>query len=234
MAHISLTRTRRASAFPRLSPRVAVAILRTIWWGGMSALTALLISNALPFFSFSADEPFLIEKGALVQQPLWRTAFYLHVGGGILCLLSALPQFSRTLLRRAPRLHRAMGWTYVVSVLVLVVPAGLYLALTAKGGFAGRLGFLSIGFVLLYVTWRGVQRVRARDFRGHASWMLRSYAMAASAITFRVFYLGLYALGVGNEYVLGIWMSLLVNAFVVEVLIHRTRVRRTASIRSHA
>lgn len=214
--------------------RITTEGWRTVWWGSMSALTLLLVHNALPFFHFRTDEPFLLEKGVLVESPIWLPLFYVHVAGGILCLLSALPQFSRTLLRRAPRVHRALGWTYVVSTLGLVVPAGLYMALYAKGGFAGRFGFLAIGFTLLYTTWRGVQRVRARDFKRHIAWMLRSYAMAASAITFRVFYLALYALEIPGEYVLGIWMSFLVNAAVAEWLVHRMSPRSPSLLRKGA
>jgi len=193
----------------------------------MTALSVLLIHNALPFFSFADDVPFLLEKGFLVHQPVWRVGFYLHVAGGVVCLLAALPLFSRTLLRRVPRLHRGLGYTYVISVLGLVVPAGLYMSLFAKGGFWGRLGFLAIGFTLLYTTWRGFERVRARDFKRHQAWMIRSYAMVASAISFRVFYLGLYALEIPNEYVLGIWMSLLVNAALAELCIRQRKGTRS-------
>ena len=122
-----------------------------------------------------------------------------------------------------PKVHRVLGYAYVISVLGLVVPAGLYMSLYAKGGFWGRFGFLAIGFTLLYTTWRGFERVRNRDFKNHKAWMIRSYAMAASAISFRVFYLGLYALEIPNEYVLGIWMSFLVNAAIAECFISRRK-----------
>ena len=207
----------------RRAARLLTEGWRTLYWGTMTALSALLIYNALPFFSFADDVPFLLEKGHLVQQPVWRIGFYLHVAGGVVCLLAALPLFSRTLLRRVPKVHRVLGYAYVISVLGLVVPAGLYMSLYAKGGFWGRFGFLAIGFTLLYTTWRGFERVRARDFVNHKAWMIRSYAMAASAISFRVFYLGLYALEIPNEYVLGIWMSFLVNAAVAECLISRRK-----------
>ena len=121
-------------------------------------------------------------------------------------------------------MHRALGWTYVVSILVGVVPPGLYLAIYARGGFAGRFGFVVLGTALLYTTWRGMELVRRRDFRGHVPWMLRSYAMAASAVSFRVFYLALDALGFDaldsdGEYVLAIWSSFFVNLLLAECVI---------------
>jgi hypothetical protein len=207
---------------------------RSIWkvaWHGSRALlllffaaaTALVVANTLPYYTFADDIPFFLEKAAVYPSVLWRAAFYVHVTGGVICLLAALPQFSKTILHRAPRLHRVLGWTYVLSVLVLTAPAGLYLAIFAKGGMAGRFGFIVLGAALFYTTWRGLEHVRARDFRGHAAWMIRSYAMAASALTFRVFYLALYAAGVGSEYVIAIWLSFFVNLFAAELLIRRPR-----------
>ncbi len=206
------------------------SILRASWHGGRALLllffaasTALVVVNTLPYYTFSDDIPFFLEKAVVYPSVLWRVAFYVHITGGVICLVAALPQFSKTLLRRAPRLHRFLGWTYVLSVLVLVAPPGLYLAIFAKGGMAGRFGFIVLGAALFYTTWRGLEHVRSRDFRGHAAWMVRSYAMAASALTFRVFYLAFYAAGVGSEYVTAIWLSFFVNLFAAELLIFRQR-----------
>lgn len=200
-------------------PRSVGIGLRAGYWSVVSALSGLLIANSLPYFGFAADLPFLLEKGEVARGMLWRGTFYVHVAGGMVCLASALPQFSRTLLRRLPAVHRALGWTYVVSVLVFTAPTGLYLALFAKGGMPGRLGFILLGVALFYTTWRGFERVRARDFRGHVAWMIRSYALTASALTFRVFHLALYLAGVGGEYVLAIWLSLVVNLAVAECVV---------------
>ena len=194
---------------------------------GFAAATALVVRESLAYYTFADDLPFFLEKWAAYRSPLWRVAFYLHVSGGLVCLVVALPQFSTTLLRRAPRVHRFLGWSYVLSVLVFTVPAGLYLALFAKGGVPGRVGFILLGIALLYTTWRGLERVRARDFRGHVPWMIRSYAMAASALTFRIFYLLLSVAGEGSAYVISIWLSLLVNLGVAELLIARRRTGAT-------
>ncbi len=196
---------------------------RVAWFGLLAALTALLVHNVLPYLGGSTTLPFLLEKEPFSKGTAWRVAFALHVAGGITCMLSALPQFSRRILRRTPALHRALGWAYVSSVLVLVAPTGIYLSVFAKGGVPGRLGFLLHGVALLAVTWRGLERIRARDFNGHVAWMVRSYALVATALTFRVLHLLLYALEVGNEYVLGIWLSMVLNITIAEWLLLRRR-----------
>lgn len=204
-------------------PRPLRVGLRAVFWLTCAALSALLVENTLPYYRFVDDLPFLLEKADVYGDVLWRVSFYAHVTGGLVCLLSALPQFSRTLLRRLPRLHRALGWTYVVSVLGFTVPAGLYLAIFAKGGMPGRFGFILLGVALFYTTWRGLERVRAGDFRGHVPWMVRSFALTLSAISFRIFYLALYVAGVAGEYVLALWLSLVFNVVAAELILLRRR-----------
>lgn len=214
-----------AARSPASSWRAGGRVLLLLFF---AVTTALVVVESLPYYTFADDLPFFLEKWEVYRTTLWRAAFYVHVSGGLVCLLSALPQFSTMLLRRAPRMHRALGWTYVVSVLGLTAPAGLYMAIFAKGGMPGRVGFILLGVALFYTTWRGLERVRARDFRGHVAWMIRSYAMASSALTFRVFFLLLHAAGVGSAYVTAIWLSFVVNLLAAEFIILRRRKGATA------
>lgn len=213
---------RRGTENPGARPVVGARLragARAAWFVVLAALTALLVHNVLPYLGGGTALPFLIEKEPFSKGTAWRVAFLLHVAGGIACMLSALPQFSQRILRRRPALHRALGWAYVSSVLVLLAPTGVYLSVFAKGGIPGRLGFLLQGVALLAVTWRGLERIRVRDFKGHVAWMVRSYALVATALTFRVLHLLLYQLEVGNEYVLGIWLSMVINITIAESLL---------------
>lgn len=175
--------------------------------GAAALLTALLLVETLPYVWRASDMPFFVEQGALARTPGWRAAFGVHVGGGLVCLLTALPLFSRRLLARAPHVHRALGWGYVAAVLGLLVPGGLALIPFAKGGLAGQSGFLIQALWLLGVTFAGLRRVLARDLLQHRAWMVRSYAMASSALSFRVLFLAFQALGLPRAYELGIWAS---------------------------
>lgn len=231
MAMASLAGSARTSL--RLaSGRDARAILRGLSFAGVGGLTALLLSNVLPYFGPGADEmPFLLEKGALGVDPVWRTVFDLHVAGGALCLVVALPLFSRRLLRRHPGWHRALGWSYVTSVLVLVAPTGLWLAPTAKGGLAGQSGFAVTGLYLFATTALGLREVLRRDFVAHRAWMVRSYSLAASALSFRVLYVALEIARVPHAYVIGVWASFGLDLVVAELFIGRA-VRRPQPTRS--
>jgi hypothetical protein len=199
--------------------RLTKSTVRALWFSALAYFSGIIVINSIGYFTTLDDMPFLLEKAALGQDAFWRACLVVHVGGGLLCLIAALPQFSRVLLRRMPRVHQALGWTYVATVLAVVVPPGLYLALYAKGGLGGKLGFVLTGVLLFHATWRGLERVLAHDFKGHVAWMLRSYGLAASAITFRLIYLGLFWAGFGTQYVAAIWLSLLVNVLAVEAFL---------------
>ncbi|MEM9236074.1 MAG: DUF2306 domain-containing protein, partial [Verrucomicrobiota bacterium] len=142
-------------------------------------------------------------------------------------------QFSRRLLRSIPSLHRWLGRIYVYSVLGLVGPTGLYLALFAKGGFWGRAGFLLLGILTMHFTLQGFVALRrgGRDMTRHFEFMIRSFAMLASAITFRIGHLGFHLLGVDDRtnYLVSLWLSILGNAAVAEAVVLRLRSRFTLS-----
>ncbi len=220
---VNAHRARRVALAPTLR-----FVLTSSFWLVMAVGTGLIVYNSLPYFTLSREIDFLVEKGRLWDQAAWRVCFYLHVGGGVICLVSALTQFSRVILRRVTTVHRHAGRIYGAAVLLLVAPAGAYLSVYAKGGFWGRSGFALLAVSLFYTTWLGVREASNRNYRAHARWMIRSYVMAASAVSFRVFYLALYALGIPNEYVLGIWLSWSVNLAAGEAVIHLSTKGRTS------
>lgn len=187
-------------------------------------LCVLLIANALPYFSFRQDLAFLAEKGPLVSESLWRTCFYGHVAGAIVCLAVAPFLFWDALRVRFPKLHRALGRVYGVSVLGWAGPTGLYLALHAKGGVAGRAAFLLLGLLWWLSTARGVQTIVAGRVAEHRRWMIRSYSLALSAVSFRVFHVAFFWAGMADEpnYAISLWLSLATSLVAGEAFVRRS------------
>lgn len=203
--------------------------VRWLSWVALFACVALIVENSLRDLGPGGEEAFIRQKGETGQQPLWQFSLRLHVVAGIVCLLSVLPQFSRRLLRRTPALHRWCGRIYALCVLLFLCPTGLHLAHFAKGGPAGVAGFLLLGAATFHTTLRGVTAMLgpSRDLAAHRRWMTRSFALVASAITFRVLHFLFFEAGVPAEtnYVASLWISILGNAAVAElVLRHRPRV----------
>lgn len=193
-------------------------LARWAWWMSIVALSGLILANSWRYFSLRGNFGFLVEKGELASEVPWRTAFYVHVAGGMACLAAGPLLLWNGLLRFSPRLHRWLGRGYAVAVLGCAGPTGLYMAFHAKGGVAGAVGFLALGLLWWGETALGVREAVARRVAEHRRWMQRSYAMALSAVFFRVIQLALHAPGVPEEanYVISIWLSLAASAAVGE------------------
>ncbi len=98
----------------------------------------LLIRNTIPYFSFSQNISFIQEKAVLFLRPFYRTCFYLHIFAGMFCIGAALLQFSSEILKKRKAIHILGGRIYVMMVLLLGAPTGLYMSFFAKGGFTER------------------------------------------------------------------------------------------------
>jgi hypothetical protein len=200
-------------------------VVRWIGWAALLAGALLITENSLRDFGPGGEGIFVEQKGEIGRQPLWSFCLHVHVAAGIVCLLSVLPQFSRKLLRRVPALHRWCGRVYGVSVLFFLSPTGIYLAFFAKGGLAGQTGFLLLGAATFHTTLRGVTSMigGSRDLAAHREWMTRSFAFAATAITFRIYHFAFFLGGMAEDtnYVTSLWLSILGNAAIAELVLRR-------------
>ncbi|MDE0836048.1 MAG: hypothetical protein OSA84_06825 [Akkermansiaceae bacterium] len=69
----------------------------------------MLLLNSLPYFNEPRSHAFVWEKAELADRPVWLVLLIIHVGAGVVCLISSFLQFFRPLLRRAPWRHRWLG-----------------------------------------------------------------------------------------------------------------------------
>jgi hypothetical protein len=210
-------------------PSSARSILKLAGWLGFLAGCVLILSNTFIDFRPGGEGVFIEQKGEAGHQPLWLLSLRLHVVAGSICLLACLPQFSRSLLRRVPSLHRTCGKIHAASVLLLLSPTGIHLALSAKGGLPGQTGFLLLGIATFFTTLRGVIAIRGRDLPDHRRWMTRSFALVATAVTFRIYHVAFFHAGLADEmnYVASLWLSILGNAAAAEWILRRRAVSRS-------
>ncbi|MEM7227470.1 MAG: DUF2306 domain-containing protein [Planctomycetota bacterium] len=215
--------------------RRSAMTVESILWVGVIALTGIIVINSLPYFNGRLEHAFLIEKGTLALQPAYRTAFILHVAGAILCLSVGPLLFSRKLLRSQPRAHRYLGRMYALMVLVWAAPSGAYLAVFAKGGIWGQSNFMLLAIMWWIATFFGVRRAMRREIASHRRWMRRSYALATTAITFRLMHLILYFAAVPDHanYIASLWSTFALTIVLVEIVNHRDGARRSVLIRSN-
>jgi uncharacterized membrane protein len=188
------------------------------------ALASLFIAGfTVIYFNFRPDTFFLATKPVpLVHDPVWRTAFYIHITSSMVCLAIGPFQFLKKLRNRYLSLHRTLGKIYVACILCLGGPTGLYMAFFANGGFWTSLGFflLSLGWWL--ATCKAYTTVRQRKIKAHEQWMIRSFALGFSAVTLRMLWMPLLSFFLtDHQQILHItaFLNWIPNLIVAELLI---------------
>lgn len=158
----------------------------------------LFLLALLAFFSFlmlriiflyipvQNDVAFLQLKQSYIHITEWRIAFFVHVFSSMFALLAGFTQFSKWLLKHKPRLHRAIGYSYVLNILAVTGPAGLLMSFYANGGISSRIAFVLLSFLWIIFTSISLNKAIKKDFKAHRIFMIRSYALTLSAVTLRI------------------------------------------------
>ncbi|MFC0388149.1 DUF2306 domain-containing protein [Muricoccus vinaceus] len=151
-----------------------------------------------------------------------RPALTIHALSASVALLVGPWQFLPGLRARRIGLHRALGRTYAVAILVAwlsSIPIGLH----AETGMVASAGFLVLGAAWIAATGVAVERALRHDIAAHRRWMVRSYALTAAAITLRI-YLGMaIALGIPMtlSYPAIAWLCWIPNLLAAEWWVRR-------------
>ncbi len=205
---------------------VAQKIIRSVFvkiffWVPLIFFSCLLVYNTLPYFSFHKEFSFIQERRLLFQLPIYSFCFYTHIAAGSFCILSAILQFSHYLLKKQTAIHVWSGRLYVFVVLIIGAPTGMFMAFFAKGSDMERALFMVMAIIWFYTTARGLQTVLEKNILAHKQWMMRSYAMAMTAVTFRIYHIFFYAIGWSHleNYEISLWISVIGNIVFAETII---------------
>lgn len=189
----------------------------------------LMVRITLPYTSLRPDVAFLAIKQDYVGMLHYRIAFFIHVFTAIFVLLAGYTQLSTSLRRRYRRVHQWGGWLYVVVTLALAGPSGLVLGYYANGGLSSRIAFCTLAVLWIAFTILAVVKLKQRRFAEHRHWMLRSFALALSAITLRAWKYLLVLLFHPHPmdvYRLVAWLGWTLNLAVAELFIRTQKKRR--------
>ena len=150
-------------------------------------MARLLVGNRAPLrlLSSSDDQFRFIAPGrlgpTLLDKQLW---FWVHLLFALPVLIGAPLQFWTRLRTTRPRVHRAIGKTYVIGATVAGLTA-LYLGATIE--YEGsRLPLIMLAATWLFFTLAAWRRAVNRDFAGHRLFMIRSYNLALVFIWLRL------------------------------------------------
>lgn len=216
----------------------SVSVPRRIGWGWVLLSSIAITAFAVAPYLTSSLESLASEGTGLasgyLDAPLPIViAFYTHVVFAGVALLVGPFQFWAGLRRRAPRVHRGVGRTYLVAVGVAGV-ASLVMAPFNTAGLVGLFGFGSLGVLWLYASWRGYRAIRAGRVAEHQAWMIRSFALTYAGVTLRLWLLVLIAAQVpflganpdvdaafANAYAAVPFLCWIPNVVIAELIIRR-------------
>jgi uncharacterized membrane protein len=187
----------------------------------------LMIEITIPYFQLRDDVAFLRIKQVVLDNQVWKLAFYTHVFSACFCLLAGFTQFSNPLRTRHPHIHRWMGYLYVMVILGFSGPSGLIMSLYANGGIFSQISFTLLTTLWILFTAKGVIEIRKGNVLNHQKFLYRSYALTLSAITLRLWKLGLVVTLQPQPmdlYRWVAWLGWVPNLLLIELYI-RTKIR---------
>ncbi len=210
----------------RALQRLAASAIARRTFVALNVIGALLIARAsLPYFDDEDLHPFVFEKLPLPYEDVWLFALKAHLAAAAIGFPACLLLLSRTVLQRAPRLHRALGRITGAVLLFALVPSGAWLALFAKGGAWGTAGFLLSGAIIAVAMTRAITAARARDFVSHRRAICHVVAQMSVAVTSRAMLVGFDSAGMDPElaYLVALWLPVVGSAALAETLAARPR-----------
>jgi len=212
-----------------------IAIIRQTIWNSILLLallwfSVLMVRITLQYIPYSPTAAFLQIKQTEVESLSWYLpVFYIHVYSALFTLPAGFTQFRKSLLQKAPRLHRQLGWMYAGTVLLFAAPTGLLMGLVANGGPVAETFFITLSLFWWISTALAISTARKKDFAAHRAWMIRSYALALSAITLRLWKVILvkaFAPPPMDVYVIVSGLGWVPNWLAAEWIIYRQRLNR--------
>lgn len=190
----------------------------------------LMVELTLPYVTFEKNVDFLLTKLNVYHIRYWRYGFYIHIFSSTLVLLAGFTQFSRTILQKWPKLHRSMGYVYIVTLLFISGPGAWVMAFHANGGIPARASFVLLTFLWYVFTITATVYVYRRRWNEHGNFMLRSYALTFSAITLRLYAFGIDYFQIhikpAEAYITIAWLSWVPNLLLAELFIRMGFVKR--------
>ncbi|WP_343680919.1 DUF2306 domain-containing protein [Chryseobacterium arthrosphaerae] len=203
---------------------MAVKIVKVIALFSVVIFSILMLKTISQYTSFEKNIGFLAFKQQVVNNPYWMAFFYVHIFSIMLCLLAGLTQFSNQFLAENKNLHRIIGKVYVYNILMINVPACFVLGLFSNGGLIGITGFLIQDILWAYFTVVAVLSVKRGNIDRHKNYMILSYAVTTTAITFRLiknlFYDEKY-----HDYELfygtNVWLALVINLLIAYLILRK-------------
>lgn len=181
-----------------------------------------MLKITLQYIPIKNDVAFLAIKQSYIHLAHYRIAFFVHVFSAIFVLLAGFTQFSKTVRNKFPVVHKRMGWLYVIVTLFLAGPSGFIIGVYANGGISSKIAFCLLSVLWIIFTVLALLKIIKKQVISHRKWMIRSFALALSAITLRAWKYILVALfhpKPMDVYQIVAWLGWTLNLVIAEIII---------------
>lgn len=198
----------------------------------LAYFTFLLLQITLQYIPFNDDVAFLRIKQHFINEPFYIQAFYIHVYSAIFTVLAGFTQFSKKIKSKFPKVHKYMGWLYIITIVLFAAPSGLFIGLYANGGISSQISFVLLAILWLLFTVIAMQKVIKRKYLEHRIFMIRSFSLTLSAITLRAWkyiFVALFQPKPMDVYIVVAWLGWIFNLLIAEYIIYRIRNKKRLS-----
>lgn len=183
----------------------------------------LMLRLTLEYIPAQSDVSFLMIKQTEVNTHTeYLYFFYAHVYTSIFVLFSEFIAVFVKPKAAFRNLHRFFGKIYVILLLLIAAPSGIYMGFYANGGILAKISFVILGILWWFTTYKAYLEIRNKNVINHKKWMYRSYALAVSAITLRlwkVFLVYFFQPNPMDIYEVIAWLGWVPNLILTEILI---------------
>lgn len=196
-----------------------IRIVQTVFLAVVFILALLLAGNALSYFNFNPTYSFLKLKQDAVATGWYLPAYYSHVLTGGIILVIGFIQLIPLVRLKYKKLHKGLGYFYVLGILFFSAPGGLVMSFFINRGIWVQASFLLQVTLWFYFTAQAFSKIRQGDITSHQQYMWRSYALTLAAITLRIYIFitaESYNLAQPQAYATIAWLSWVPNWMVAE------------------
>jgi len=155
----------------------------------------------------------------ILQNTIWKTAFFAHIIFGGISLFIGWRQFGSKFRNKYVKLHKFIGKFYVAAVLISSV-SSIYIGMYANGGIVSSVGFVCLGIIWLITTLVAVVYITKGNVVKHQQFMVYSYACTFAAVTLRIWFPVLKSItqDPDNSYIAVAWLCWLPNLLVAYLI----------------
>ncbi len=198
-------------------------VARIILWLVLGLGSLVITLSSLVYFDPTEIPAFVIEKLPLPAEDLYLLTLRLHVVAAAFALPGCLLLSSKTILKRWPKFHRWGGRFVGSLILGILVPSGFYLAFFAKGGWAGTLGFLLTGGIVMVAMTQGIRAARFKRYAQHRRYVFHVLGQLSVAVTSRamLYVLESFSINPDSAYLISLWIPVVGTYGLVEWLVSK-------------